>query len=233
MDWMNWKTWTSIAVIILVIFAIYSFASPETRTDAPATTSSARTTSAVDPETSDAAKARGAASASNATNIAGFEPVHKEWIEPQAGAYRSERNLFTYKEPPPPPPPPPPAAPPDKDKDSVPDFRDNCPDKYNPDQADLDHNGVGDICQPNFVPPPPPPPPKPVPPQFDFKYIGTFGGAANPIATFARNGEIVNVRVGDTIDGKFILRSIGIESVEISYVGFPQDERTRIPIGQQ
>lgn len=229
MDWMSWKTWTSIAVIILVIFAIYSFAAPETRPDAPATTT-ARTGSALDPETTDASK-RGASSATSIANI-GFEPVHKEWIEPQAGAYRSERNLFTYKEPPPPPPPPPPQAPPDRDKDSVPDFRDNCPDKYNPDQADLDHNGVGDVCQPNFVPPPPPPPPKPVPPQFDFKYIGTFGSAANPIATFARNDEIVNVHVGDTIDGKFVLRSIGIESVEISYVGFPPDERTRIPIGQ-
>ena len=119
-----------------------------------------------------------------------------------------------------------------RDKDGVPDFRDNCPDKYNPDQADLDHNGVGDVCQPNFVPPPPPPPPKPVPPTFDFKYIGTFGGAANPIATFARNGEIVNVHAGDTIDGKFILRSIGIESVEIGYVGFAPDERTRVPLGQ-
>jgi len=227
MDWMNWKTWASIAVLLIVGFAIYSFASPEAQR--VPTTATVR----ADLEANDAKKAgNAAASAAMPTNI-GFEPVHKEWIEPQPGAYKSERNLFAYKEPPPPPPPPPPAAPPDRDKDGVPDFRDNCPDKYNPDQADLDHNGVGDICQPNFVPPPPPPPPKPQPPQFDYKYIGTFGSPSNPLATFARGGDIVNVRVGDTIDGKFILRSIGLESVEIGYVGFPPDERTRVPIGSQ
>ena len=227
MDWMSWKTWASIAVILIVGFAIYSFAAPESQ-NAPATA-----TVPADLEANDAKKAgNAAASASLPANI-GFEPVHKEWIEPQPGAYKSERNLFAYKEPPPPPPPPPPAAPPDRDKDGVPDFRDNCPDKYNPDQQDLDHNGVGDVCQPNFVPPPPPPPPKPQPPQFDYKYIGTFGSPNNPLATFARGGDIVNVRVGDTIDGKFILRSIGLESVEIGYVGFPPDERTRVPIGAQ
>ena len=221
MDWMNWKTWTTIAVIILTAFAIYTFAAPDqrhTQDNVPVAVAS-----------EDAKRAGTAAVAGNL----GFDQVHKEWMEPQAGAYKSERDLFSYKEPPPPPPPPPPAAPPDRDKDNVPDFRDNCPDKYNPDQADLDHNGVGDICQPNFVPPPPPPPPKPVPPNFDYKYIGTFGSAKNPLATFARNDEIVNVRTGDTIDGKFILRSIGLESVEIGFVGFPADERLRVPIGSQ
>jgi hypothetical protein len=224
MDWMNWKTLTSVALILIVIFAIYTFASPDTSRPAPATTSSANDPTADKP-------AHGGAS-SAALGISGFDPVHKEWIEPQAGSYKSERNLFAYREAPPPPPPPTPPTPPDRDKDGVADFKDNCPDAYNPDQADLDHNGVGDVCQKDFVPPTPPPPPPPVPPTFDFKYIGTFGGAANPIATFGRNGDIVNVHVGDTIDGKFILRSIGIESVEIGYVGFPADVRTRVPLGQ-
>jgi len=225
MDWMSWKTWATIALILIVGFAIYSFAAPESQR--VATTSTVPT----DLEANDAKKAGAAASSAALPANIGFEPVHKEWIEPQPSAYKSQRNLFEYKEPHPPPPPPPPAAPPDRDKDGVPDFRDNCPDKYNPDQQDLDHNGVGDVCQPNFVPPPPPPPPKPQPPPFDYKYIGTFGNPNNPLATFARGGDIVNVRVGDTIDGKFILRSIGLESVEIGYVGFPPDERTRVPIG--
>ena len=72
----------------------------------------------------------------------------------------------------------------------------------------------------------------PVPPQFTYHYIGTFGTASSPIATFSGNGQIVNVRVGETIDGKFILRGIGIESVEIGYVGFPAEQKTRIPLGQ-
>ena len=75
--------------------------------------------------------------------------------------------------------------------------------------------------------------PPPVPPPFPYKYIGTFGPASSPIATFANNGEIVNVRAGETFDGKFILRAIGIESAEIGYVGFPPETTTRVPIGPQ
>ena len=166
-----------------------------------------------------------------------FPTLHTEWLDAQSGSYKSARNLFAYVEPPPPPPPPPPAPPPppDKDNDGIPDFRDNCPTDYNPDQKDSDHNGKGDVCDadcPAWLAAHPPPPPPPVPPQFTMKYIGTFGPANNPIATFNGNGEIVNVRVGETIDGKFVLRSIGIESVEIGYVGFPADVKTRVPLGQ-
>lgn len=35
----------------------------------------------------------------------------------------------------------------DADGDGVPDDNDNCPDEYNPDQIDLDNDGVGDFCQ--------------------------------------------------------------------------------------
>jgi len=217
MDWMNWKTWTIAGLILIGLFAIYTFAAPEAprpiEPPAPAATAKAST---------------GTASAS----LPGVDAVHKEWLDPQTGDYRSDRNIFAYKEPPPPPPPPPPPAPPDRDKDGVPDFRDNCVAVYNPDQQDLDHNGVGDVCQPNFVPPPPPPPPKPVPPDFPYKYIGTFGSAQNPIATFSGNEEIINAHAGEVIAGKFVLRSIGIESVEIGFIGFPPDETRRIPLAQ-
>jgi hypothetical protein len=166
----------------------------------------------------------------------GVPTLHVEWLDAQSGSYKSARNLFAFKEPPPKPPPPVPPPvppPPDQDHDGIPDFRDNCPAVYNPDQADGDHNGVGNLCDPGFAawlkeqPVPPP-----VLPQFTYKYIGTFGTAANPIATFTGNGEIVNVRVNETFGGKFILRSIGIESVEIGYVGFAADRKTRVPLGQ-
>ena len=227
-DWMSWKTWTTIGLVIAALFAIYSFAA---NTRAPQ----------LEPASAPAPIARVAPRPVTVVPApamsTGVGIVHTEWLEMQSGSYKSERNLFAFKAPPPPPPPPPvkpPPPPPDKDKDGVPDFKDNCPDKYNPDQTDLDRNGIGDACQttPVIIPPPPPPPP-PVPPQFTYKYIGTFGSAANPIATFSNGGEIVNVRIGETIDGKFILRSIGIESVEIGYVGFPPDVHTRVPLGNQ
>jgi hypothetical protein len=216
MDWMNWKTWTTAALVIIAVFAIYTFASPEaTRPTDPVSTpsSGARTSTA------------------RTGSVPGVERVRIEWLEPPSGSYRSDRNLFAFREPPPPPPPAPPPPPPDRDKDGIPDFRDNCVDNANPDQTDIDHNGIGDICQTTpVIAPPPPPPPKPQPPPFAYKYIGTFGSVANPIATFSGNGEIINARVGDVISGKFILRSIGIESVEIGFVGFPPDERQRIPL---
>jgi hypothetical protein len=187
MDWMSWKTWTIIGLIIVGLFAIYAFAA----------TQSART-----PDVTPARPAPRPTGRALQPIAPGVGMVHMEWLEAQSGSYRSERNLFAYKEPPPTPPPPPPPPPAPAPVQVV-------------------------------VPQPPPgPPPPPPPPQFPYHYIGTFGTVNNPIATFSGNGEIVNVRVGETVDGKFVLRSIGIESVEIGYVGFPADLKTRIPIGQ-
>ena len=39
-------------------------------------------------------------------------------------------------------------------------------------------------------------------------------------------------RLGDVIAEKFVLRSIGIESVRIGFVGFPPDEMQTIGLGQ-
>jgi PA domain/Thrombospondin type 3 repeat len=36
---------------------------------------------------------------------------------------------------------------PDLDLDGVPDDQDNCPNVFNPDQADVNHNGIGDACE--------------------------------------------------------------------------------------
>ncbi len=223
MDWMSWKTWGIIGLALLAVFAIYSFAAPS----APAESA------IVSSETVGRTPAR--SPRVTAAPARGVGVLHSEWLDKVTGSYRSERNLFSYVEPPPPPPPPPPKPPPpppDKDKDGIPDFKDNCPDKANPDQADIDENGIGDACQAGEIirkvhlPPPPQPPP------FSFKYIGTFGTPSSPIATFSGNGEIVNVRVGETFAGKFVLRSIGIESVEIGFVGFPSDIKTRVPVGE-
>jgi len=227
MDWMNWKTWTTLGLAIVAIFAIYTFAATR---PAPAPAPAPAAEQPARPAQQSAAPRTPAATATAATS-----GIHTEWLDMQSGSYKSDRNLFSYKEPPPPPPPPPPKPPPpppDRDKDGVPDFRDNCPDVYNPDQMDIDENGVGDACQQGTITRKIHVPPPPVPPPFTYKYIGTFGSAANPIATFSGNGEIINVRVGETIDGKFILKNIGIESVDIGFVGFPPNQTTRVPLGQ-
>ncbi|MCU1350089.1 MAG: hypothetical protein JWO56_3119, partial [Acidobacteria bacterium] len=153
MDWMNWKTWTIAAVLIVAGFAIYTFAASD-RTPPPA---AAAHPSSLDPEAAGSPVPPGSPSSSTSTadpkkrpaiSATGVEPIHLDWLEAQSGSYASRRNLFSYVEPPPPPPivvkaPP---APPDKDHDGIPDFKDNCPEGYNPDQADSDHNGIGDAC---------------------------------------------------------------------------------------
>jgi len=190
MDWMSWKTWTVIGLIIIALFAIYTFAATQSaRMTLPVTESRPVKNNTPQPQRVMPVVAPGVGL------------IHTEWLESQSGSYRSERNLFAYKEPPPPPPPPvvvqPPPQPP-----------------------------------PVVVEQPQPPPGPPPPPQFPYHYIGTFGTLKNPIATFSGNGEIINVRVGEIIDGRFILRGIGIESAEIGYVGFAPDIKTRIPLGQ-
>jgi hypothetical protein len=219
MNAMNWKTWTAAGLILVAVFAIYIFAAPDT------TQQGGETATGVTP-----------AATTTAARVPlappGVEPVRLDLLDAESGSYSSERNLFAYKEPPPPPPPPPtppPAPPPDQDKDGVPDFRDNCLSVANPDQRDIDGDGIGTTCDEAETPPPPPPP---TPPQFTYKFIGTFGRPQSPIATFTRDGEIVNARVGDVIEGKFILRRIGIESAEIGFVGFPPDQTQRVPLGQ-
>lgn len=228
-DWKSWQPWGVIAVAVLIVFAIYSSAAPDRQTEDDDIT--------VDIAESPAPSRARAAGNARALNraAAGVTPVRVDWLEAQSGAYIIKRNIFAYREPPPPPPPPPPKAPPpppDKDKDGVPDFSDNCANVANPDQGDIDRDGIGSACDEGEIAPPPPPPPEPVPPQFTYKYLGTFGTAANPIATFSGDGELINARVGDVIAGKFILRGIGIESVEIGFTGFPPNKRQRIPIGQ-
>jgi hypothetical protein len=216
MDWTSWKTWTVVAVIVVAAFAIYTFAATQN-----------------DHLNEPLGSGDNARSPRLQQQLPGVTTVHLDWLDQQPGTYKIQRNLFSFQEPPPPPPPQPPPPPPDKDKDGIPDFRDNCPDKPNPDQLDVDHNGIGAACQATpEIPPPPPPPPKPVPPPFPYKFIGSFGRPDNLIATFTNNGEIVNAHAGDTIDGKFIVRSIGVESVDISFVGFPPDEKQRVALGQ-
>jgi hypothetical protein len=224
MSSMNWKTLTAIAVSLLAIFAIYtSFASSSPDgTEVPVV---AETRAPQRPQrTSRAIPAA----------PTGVAPIRFELLDAETGSFNSDRNIFMYVEAPPPPPPAPPAPPPpppDQDKDGVPDFRDNCPAIPNPGQEDVDRDGIGSACESEGEIVPPPPPPRP--PQFTWKFIGVFGRADNPIATFARDGEIVNARAGDVIEGKFILRSIGIESAEIAFTGFPPNQTQRIPLAAQ
>jgi hypothetical protein len=80
--------------------------------------------------------------------------------------------------------------------------------------------------------PPPPPTPTPRPPDVTFKFLGSFGTKENPIAVIQQGDEVFNARAGDTLFGKFVLRKVGYESIDIGFVGFAESETKRLGISQ-
>jgi hypothetical protein len=72
------------------------------------------------------------------------------------------------------------------------------------------------------------PPPDPVAPVFPYRCIGRFGPDANPFAVFDAGEAIINVRVGEVIDDKFVVQAIGFETVTIGVNGFSAEQRIAI-----
>lgn len=87
--------------------------------------------------------------------------------------------------------------------------------------------------------PTPPPQPRPAPrtssepqpPPVTLAFLGTFGPRDAPIAVFSGDEVIYNARQGDVIEEKFIVRQIGLESVDLGFVGFPEDVTERLGVG--
>jgi hypothetical protein len=78
----------------------------------------------------------------------------------------------------------------------------------------------------------------PPPPPFDREYIGRFGPAPMQVAAFRRQGEDSSSEidvgvVGTVLDGVFIVREIGLESVVIGFVGYAPSEDTRVPLSEK
>lgn len=73
---------------------------------------------------------------------------------------------------------------------------------------------------------------KPRPPEVTLRYLGSFGPRSRRIAVFAdaAGQNVINARAGDTLEGKFIVESIGFESVDLKFVGFPDVPARRLGI---
>jgi len=69
-----------------------------------------------------------------------------------------------------------------------------------------------------------------VPPAVPFRAIGIFGPRSRPIVTFEDGPRLINAREGDILDGRFILRRVGRESVDFAFVGLPPEITRRIPV---
>ncbi|HEX7807076.1 MAG TPA: hypothetical protein VF608_00035 [Thermoanaerobaculia bacterium] len=67
--------------------------------------------------------------------------------------------------------------------------------------------------------------------RFTSRYIGKFGPDRNPIAAFTRDGQVTTVRVGERVDEHFVLRRIGIESVEVEARDAGETITQQVPLG--
>ena len=61
--------------------------------------------------------------------------------------------------------------------------------------------------------------------------VGILGPERRRVAVFSDGESILNVLKDDVINEKFIVRSIGYQSVELGFVGFPQATPQRVTIG--
>jgi hypothetical protein len=74
-------------------------------------------------------------------------------------------------------------------------------------------------------------PTTPQPPPVDVVYLGRFGTTSRPIAVFSDGNEIYNVLEGGVIKGQFVVDSIGYESADLAFVGFPDAPSKRLAVG--
>ncbi|MEM6457091.1 MAG: hypothetical protein AAF772_18520 [Acidobacteriota bacterium] len=76
-------------------------------------------------------------------------------------------------------------------------------------------------------------PAAPTPPPVDLALLGIFGPERRRIVTFRQlDGDaIINALEGEVVNGRFIVRRIGLESVDLGFVGFPEDLTERIGFG--
>ncbi len=69
------------------------------------------------------------------------------------------------------------------------------------------------------------------------EYIGHFGPKQRRVAVFRKDGvggsEIAVALEGGVVEDVFIVRELGLESVVIGYVGFPETEKKRVPLAEK
>ncbi len=71
----------------------------------------------------------------------------------------------------------------------------------------------------------------PQPPEIDLTYLGSFGPADRRIAVFTDGDEVYNALAGDVLQDQFVVDHIGLESVDLKYVDFPDLPPARLGVG--
>lgn len=123
------------------------------------------------------------------------------------------RNPFGYGAPPPPPTPPPP-SPEEVEQDRL--------------QRAMEAARVVERSRETSSAGPPPPQPPPI----DVVYLGSFGTAEKRLAVFSDGADIYNAMAGSVLKDKFVVVQVGLESVDLGFVGFPDVPAERLGAGE-
>ncbi|HVT57347.1 MAG TPA: hypothetical protein VHR45_03020 [Thermoanaerobaculia bacterium] len=136
-------------------------------------------------------------------------PLHFERLTKVAASYTPGRDPWRFVEPPPPPPPPP----------------------HVPTAAELQAIKEAQEAAARLATQQAIEAAKPKPPPFTMAFLGSFGPSGRRIAVFSDGPTIYNAHEGDTLNNQFIVARIGYESVDIQFVGFPQEPAQRRAVG--
>jgi hypothetical protein len=149
------------------------------------------------------------------TVVRKVEELRVERLEQGGGEFSTGRNLFAFYVPPPPPPPAP----------RQPTAAELAAQAAAQEAARLAAVESARVAAIEAA--------KPKPPIVTFTYLGSFGRDDRKVAVFADGETIFNALLGEVLMGKFRLVSIGFESVELSYVDFPDLRPAQLPVGQK
>lgn len=72
---------------------------------------------------------------------------------------------------------------------------------------------------------------RPMLPDFDLKFLGSFGSRQKRLAVFSDGAEIFNALEGGVLKGHFVIRQIGLESVDVGYLDYPDEPAIRLAAG--
>jgi hypothetical protein len=197
----------------LALFAVWRLVRPDGGSDgAPA---APRARASYDDETAPAGPVPGAVQAPAVKPAAdSVEELYVAALAIRPREYTPGRDPWRYKDPPPPPAPPPPPPPSAAELEAR--------RRAEEEAARLRAQMLAEQQRQAAIPKPPP---------FTLSYLGNFGPPSRRIAVFSDGKTIFNAQEGEVLAGKFIVADIGYESVDIRFVGFPDQPPQRLAVG--
>lgn len=84
---------------------------------------------------------------------------------------------------------------------------------------------------PRVVAPPPPTVTRPRPPAVNLSLLGIFGPERRRIAVLTDGETIINALENEEIMEKFTIERIGFESIDLGFIGFPDEPPAQLEVG--